>query len=123
MHDAVFHLVPPDVWTAAVAAGDYRPASLAVEGFVHCSFAEQVSASADRHFGSDEELVAVEIPLPAVAAALVVEDSYGSGTAFPHVYGPLDPTSARAVHRLARGADGRWRFNPVGGSDRPAPGR
>jgi len=101
----VFHLVPPEQWPAA---GWYRPASLAAEGFVHLSFADQLLGSANRHFADAETLVAVELDPVAVGAEIRTEDSYGSGTAFPHAYGAVPVSAAVQQHPLRRDAAGRW---------------
>ena len=112
----LFHLLPPGEWRAAVAAGEYRPPSLATEGFVHLSFAEQVTGSANRHCADAAELVAVEFDGERLPGRLVVEDSYGSGTAFPHLYAPIDPAAAVAAHPLRRDAAGAWVFTARDGS-------
>ena len=101
----VFHLVPPEQWPAA---GWYRPASLATEGFVHLSFADQLLGSANRHFAGADALVAVELDPLAVGADIRIEDSYGSGAAFPHAYGALPVSAALKRHPLRRGPDGQW---------------
>jgi uncharacterized protein (DUF952 family)/lysophospholipase L1-like esterase len=107
----VFHLLPPDQWPAA---GWYRPASLAAEGFVHLSFADQLVGSANRHFAEAPALTAIELDPAALGAEIRIEDSYGSGTAFPHAYGPLPVSAAVAEHRLGRAGDGRWELvNPL----------
>lgn len=108
----LFHLVEPVVWEAAVAAGSYAPASLATEGFVHFSFAEQVAGTANLRYRDVPELVVVEIDPGRVEAELRVEDSYGSGTEFPHVYGPIPASAAVAVHPIVRDAAGDWTFSP-----------
>jgi uncharacterized protein (DUF952 family) len=108
---SLFHLVEPESWPAA---GSYRPESLEREGFVHLSFADQVAGSANRHFADTGRLVAVELDPAALPAEIRVEDSYGSGTAFPHVYGPVPVTAAVDVHRLRRSAEGEWTFSPGG---------
>ena len=114
----LYHLLARDAWPAD---GDYRPASLDSEGFVHFSFAEQVAGSANRHYADAPELVAVEID--ASGLDVVVEDSYGSGTAFPHVYGPVPASAAVAVHPLHRDADGRWVFSGSGAGAPASPDR
>lgn len=119
----IFHLVAPDVWAEAVAAGAYRPASIAAEGFVHFSFGDQVAATANLRYRDEPRLVVVEVDPSRVGAELKVEDSYGSGTEFPHVYGPIPPTAAVAIHPLDRGADGSWTFNPGGEAAAASPDR
>ena len=48
----IYHLVPRAVWEQNPAA-DYRTDSLAAEGFIHCSNADQVDGSADRFYGGE----------------------------------------------------------------------
>ena len=105
----LFHLVDPLAWAAAQAAGEYRPESLRTEGFVHFSYADQVAGTANRHYADAERLCVVEFDEARLGAPVVVEDSYGSGTAFPHVYAPIPTAAAVSVHDLHR-EDGRWVF-------------
>ncbi len=90
--DALYHLVTAEEWETHVASGVIRPASLESEGFVHCSWGRQVEATARRHFPGTV-VTALELDLDGLDVELVVEDSYGSGEAFPHLYGPV-PVSA-----------------------------
>ena len=110
----LFHIVGRADWQAAVAAGLYRPQSLVTEGFVHFSYADQVSAVANARYRDREDLVVVEFD--ATGLTVVVEDSYGSGTAFPHVYAPIPTALAVAVHPLHRQPDGDYAFSPARGS-------
>ncbi len=106
----LFHIVDRGVWATAVGTGVYRPASLDDEGFVHFSFADQVAATAELIFRDVPDLIVVEFDSPRLAHEVRVEDSYGSGTEFPHVYGPIPVSAAVAVHDLVRDEDGRCRF-------------
>ena len=118
---AIYHLLAPGLWPTA---GEYRPASLVTEGFVHFSFADQVAGSANRHYAEAAELVAVEVDPQRVPARLVVEDSYGSGTTFPHVYGPVPASAAVASHPLQRDGSNRWVFSrPDSGPGHASPDR
>lgn len=114
---SVFHIVAPDMWPAS---GEYRPPSLATEGFVHLSFADQVSGVANNLYRDAPELVVVELDPLALSADVRVEDSYGSGTEFPHVYGPVPVSAAIDVHPLRRGPDGAWVFTVRTGATAPA---
>jgi uncharacterized protein (DUF952 family) len=106
--DVIYHLLAPGTWPTA---GEYRPASLDTEGFVHFSFAAQVAGSANRHYADADELVAIEVDPRRLDARVAVEDSYGSGTAYPHVYGPIPASAAVAGHPLRRDDSGRWVFS------------
>ena len=108
----LFHIVSRADWAAAVATGEYRPVSLAVEGFVHCSFAEQVEGVANALYRELDDLCVVELDPGALDAEVVVEDSYGTGTRFPHVYGPVPTAAALAVHEMPRDTAGAFVFNP-----------
>ena len=48
----------------------------------------------------------------AIDAEVVFEDSYGSGMAFPHVYGPIPTDAVRGVVDFPPGPDGRFRLPP-----------
>ncbi len=90
----LYHIAMPDDWAAAQRTGRYtastRGRTLAEEGYIHCSFAEQVTATATRFYGDVEEVVLLEIDPEQLSSAVVSEDLVGSGEAFPHVYGPID---------------------------------
>jgi uncharacterized protein (DUF952 family) len=108
---SVFHLVAPADWPAR---GEYRPASLGDQGFVHLSFADQVEGVANAIYRDAPDLVVVELDPAALTAEVRVEDSYGEGVAYPHAYGAIPVAAAVAVHPLVRTADGRWRFSRDG---------
>ena len=119
----LFHIVQRPAWTAALAAGTYRPPSLEAEGFVHFSFADQVAGTANARFRGAPGLVVVEFDSARIGADVVVEDSYGSGTAFPHVYAPIPVAAAVAVHELRRDAGGDYGFSPDRAADAASPDR
>jgi uncharacterized protein (DUF952 family) len=106
----LFHIVPRAQWADVVDF--YRPDSLLVEGFVHCAFVDQVAGAADRHFRLARDLVVVELDPDLISSEIRVEDSTGSGTAYPHVYGPIARRAAVAVHPLRGDASGHYLFTP-----------
>ena len=90
----LFHIAVPEDWVAAQVAGAYavstRGRTLADEGYIHCSFADQVAATAGRFYGDLDEVVVLRIDAGQLSSPVVVEDLTGSGEEFPHVYGPID---------------------------------
>ncbi len=90
----LYHIAMPDDWATAQRTGQYtastRGRTLAEEGYIHCSFAEQVTATATRFYGDVEKVVLLKIDPDRLSSAVVSEDLAGSGEAFPHVYGPID---------------------------------
>jgi uncharacterized protein (DUF952 family) len=107
MH-TIFHLTTPATWGQA-GAGPYRAASLANEGFIHCSHRDQVARVANSFFAHEKELLALEIDVRGLTSPVREEDA-GSGERFPHVYGPIDRAAVVAVEPLRRGPDGHWIF-------------
>lgn len=85
----ILHIATQEDWSAALAAGEYVTASLAHEGFIHCSTEAQLDGTLAKHFSSRTDLVILVLDEAALTAPLVYEDSYGSGTEYPHVYGPI----------------------------------
>ena len=75
-----------------------------------------------RYAGADD-LVVVELDPTGLDVEVRVEDSYGSGAAYPHAYGPVPVSAAVAVHSLVRSADGGWRFTRDGAGVVASPGR
>lgn len=108
----IFHLVTVDEWALALESGVHAPGSLTAEGFIHFSFADQVAGSAARHFGGACELLALEVHVESADPALRVEDTYRTGTAYPHLYAPLAVSDVVAAYRLRREAGGQWVFTP-----------
>jgi uncharacterized protein (DUF952 family) len=107
----LFHIISSEVWATLGSSADYRPGSLAAEGFVHLSYADQVVGTADRFYRDLADPIVVEFDRAALGAEVIDEDSYGSGQRFPHLYAPVPIAAAVAVHPLSRGADGRYRWD------------
>ncbi len=84
----IYHIVLPEVWDAF--EGElYEHASLASEGFIHCSFAEQLDGVLQRYYSGVERVLLLEIDSERLTSELVNEPSTG-GEIYPHIYGPID---------------------------------
>lgn len=90
----IYHLIERSTWDEAVAAGEYRWSTRGVtytdEGFVHCSFAEQVRGTAERFYGDVADLLLLTVDEERLTSPVVVEQLGDAAEPFPHVYGPLD---------------------------------
>jgi uncharacterized protein (DUF952 family) len=109
----ILHIVAQEAWAAAVGAGEYRPASLAGEGFIHCSTAAQVLGPANEFYRGQTGLVLLVIDPARLAAEIVYEDCYETGQAFPHIYGPLSPSAVTAVIPFPPDVDGSFSLPPA----------
>ncbi len=86
----LLHIISQENWERARELGELIDPSLESEGFIHCSYADQVLLPANALFSGQSDLLLLVIDPAILSSALVIEDSYGSGTEFPHVYGPIE---------------------------------
>lgn len=114
----LYHIAPASAVEAAQIAGEYRPATFDAEGFVHCSYAWQVCAVADRLFRGRTDLVLLEIDAGKLGCRVVDENLEGGSERYPHVYGPLSLAAVAHVHAFPCGDDGRFSM-PVGYNSSP----
>ncbi len=105
----IYHLVPRRVWEEPPEQ-PYRADSLSSEGFIHCSFAEQVAWAANRFYADQRDLLVLHLD-PSRLSSPVREEACESGEIFPHIYGPINRDAVVMVQPLTRGADGRWQFS------------
>ena len=94
MSELLFHLVAAADWPDH--APDYDPPSLAEEGFIHLSSADQVPVTSLRFYADTPGLMLVALHPEHLAAPLVWEDLLGHGE-FPHLYGRIDSDAVVSV--------------------------
>ena len=104
----IYHITSRAEWKTALPTGWFAADSLSTEGFIHCSTAGQVLATANRLFKGRTDLVLLCIETDSVQAEIRYENLEGGASLFPHVYGPLPAGSIRAVHAFPPEADGRF---------------
>lgn len=107
----LFHLAIASEWEEAIAKDVYERStlnnSLADQGFIHCSFAEQVQSIADFIYAGRSDVLLLRIDPARLATEVRVEDLDGGGAAFPHIYGPLPLSAVVRVDEVPVDADGR----------------
>jgi glutathione S-transferase len=97
--DRIHHLAVKGEWLAAVASGrpydrSTRGVSLEEQGFIHCSFAEQVRGTAELYYPDLDDVVVLTIDPALLDVPVEVEGG------FPHVYGPIPLHAVVAVDDL-----------------------
>jgi uncharacterized protein (DUF952 family) len=102
----IYHIAPAADVERAARGGSYAPSTLAVEGFVHCSYAQQVAATAERFFRGQKNLLLLEIDPDRLPCRVVAENLDGGVELFPHVYGRLPMSAVLAIRELRCKADG-----------------
>ncbi|MDE2938927.1 MAG: DUF952 domain-containing protein [Chloroflexota bacterium] len=104
----IFHLVTEQDWESANGGQHWRPASLADEGFIHCSGTEdQAMRVVARLYPDRTDLLALEVDTEKLTSPLVSEASR-SGEIYPHIYGPLDLGAVIKVWRVNQGGAGGY---------------
>jgi uncharacterized protein (DUF952 family) len=101
----IYHVALASDWAAAQRAGAYSVStlgrSLADEGFIHASRADQWVGVLERFYaGVTQPLVLLVIDPTLLRAAVRSEPVPGSEETFPHVYGPIDPDAVVEVRAL-----------------------
>lgn len=86
----IYHVTLKHEWETAKQKGYYEAASLPVEGFIHCSKAEQVQAVLERYFKGKTDLVKLVIDTTKLTNKLQFDFSPSVNEEFPHVYGVIN---------------------------------
>lgn len=85
----VYHIVTPEVWEEFRTKDFYEAASLATEGFIHCSFAEQLEGVLQRYYSGLEKVLIMTIEPEKLTSELVNEPSTNDEI-YPHIYGKIN---------------------------------
>ena len=96
----IYHIVLPEVW-AAFDTGLYRARSLETEGFIHCSFSEQLDGVIDRYYSDEDEVIVLGIETDELMSRVLLEPSTGSEI-YPHIYGPVNRKAIVSVVSMSR---------------------
>ena len=105
----IFHITSRAAWESALGAGLYDADSLATEGFIHCSTADQYIRVANQRFRGRTDLVLLHIDPARLKAQVRFENLEGGETLFPHVYGAIPIGAVLNVVPLLPLEDGSFR--------------
>lgn len=85
----IYHIVLPEIWEKFKDEKFYEAESLESEGFIHCSFAEQLDGVLQRYYKDAPEILILTIETEKLMSELVSESSTG-GEIYPHIYGEIN---------------------------------
>lgn len=103
----ILHIASRQEWEQALAAGEIRPASLAEQGFVHCSDPGTVRLPANAFYAGRTDLLLLVIDPATVPVRWEPADPpQPDGPWFPHVYGPIPISAVVRRHDFPPGPDG-----------------
>jgi uncharacterized protein (DUF952 family) len=86
----IYHITTTGAWEQALLEGAYTADSLAIEGFIHCSTADQVAGVLDRYYKGQTNLVKLTIDKSKVTSPLIFELATSINEVFPHIHGPIN---------------------------------
>jgi uncharacterized protein (DUF952 family) len=95
-HEWIYHITTGSAWQTAQEQGNYVHPSLEIEGYIHCSYLDQVAETVRVHFKGQSRLLLLRIHPTRLRAELKAEVSR-SGAAFPHLYGSLNLDAVERV--------------------------
>jgi uncharacterized protein (DUF952 family) len=104
----IYHIATRSIWDAALENGVYAPATLASDGFIHCSSADQYVDVANALFAGCTDLVLLFIDTDHLAPELRLESTSPAGPRYPHLYGPLNTDAVFEVADYKPGPTGKF---------------
>lgn len=85
----IYHIVTPEIWEKFKNENEYEAESLTTEGFIHCSFAEQLEGVLQRYYKDAEKVLILTIEPEKLTSKLVNEPSTNNEI-YPHIYGKIN---------------------------------
>ena len=111
----IFHIITKEDWAKANSEGQYSPESLAVEGFIHMSKADQLTYVANNLYKGKEGLKLLKVWEEDIKEKIIHEppkEAPQSGFMFPHIYGPLNLDAIKKVLEFEPEEDGSFKLPP-----------
>ncbi len=85
----IYHIVLPEVWEKFKTDFEYEAESLRTEGFIHCSYRNQLDDVLGRYYKNAERVLILHVNPHLLTSDLVAEPSTG-GEIYPHIYGRIN---------------------------------
>lgn len=88
----IYHIVPPAIWESFKDKEEYEAESLQTEGFIHCSFAEQLDGVLQRYYSNAEKVLILSLDTKKLMSKLINEPSTNNEI-YPHIYGKINKSA------------------------------
>jgi uncharacterized protein (DUF952 family) len=92
----IYHIVTPEIWEKFKDEYEYEAASLAAEGFIHCSYKNQLEDVLQRYYKNAYKVLILSINPHFLKSELIAEPST-NGEIYPHIYGKINKSAIVAV--------------------------
>ena len=100
----IYHIVTPEVWEKFKDENEYEAESLATEGFIHCSYQNQLDDVLRRYYANADKVLILTINPSLLKSDLIAEPSTNREI-YPHIYGKINKSAIvdieerKIVHR------------------------
>jgi len=88
----IYHIVLPDVWEKFADEHEYEAESLQTEGFIHCSYRNQLDEVLERYYKDAGKVLILHINPHYLKSELVAEPSTAREI-YPHIYGRINKSA------------------------------
>lgn len=92
----IYHIVLPAVWEKFKTRPSYQAESLQTEGFIHCSYKNQIDDVLKRYYSKAARVLILKIDTDKLRSKFVEEPSTG-GEIYPHIYGRLNHNAVVSI--------------------------
>jgi uncharacterized protein (DUF952 family) len=92
----IYHIVLPDVWEKFKDENEYEAESLMDEGFIHCSYRNQLDEVLERYYKDEKRVYVLHINTNRLTSALLAEPSTNREI-YPHVYGKINRSAIAEI--------------------------
>jgi uncharacterized protein (DUF952 family) len=106
----IYHIVDKTEFLEAVKTGCYIPGDFDKDGYIHCSYVEQICPIADMFYSDKTDLFLLKIDPSATECEVKDEDFFKKGDFYPHIYGSLPISSVIKTHQFEKGEDGFFKL-------------
>jgi uncharacterized protein (DUF952 family) len=96
-------------WEKAQANSGIIEPSLTTEGFIHCSYANQIAGTVAKHFSTEEHVLLLVVNEEKVRATLKVELAK-NGEYYPHIYAPIPVDAIDHTYTVTKNENGAFTF-------------
>jgi uncharacterized protein (DUF952 family) len=106
----IYHITSAKEWSEAQPAGVYQPANYTADGFIHCSFRDQVIKVANSYYRNANDMLLLKIDTDLVKSKIIEENLEGGEENFPHLYGQLPVSAVVQTAALPKDQNGYFSF-------------
>ena len=104
----IYHIISASDWNLVKTSKQYQPSQFATDGFIHCSYVEQLLSVASNFFSGRDDLLLLAIDRHKIDSKIVDENLEGGVELYPHLYGALPMDAVVEVIPFPCNSDGSF---------------